>query len=218
VKNLPLKVDLHVHTCYSADGVTTLKEVVAYSKKRGLDGVAITDHDILSGATILAKRSDLLIIPGVEVTTQRGHVLALGITAPISTNLSPSETVQQIRKSGGIAVAAHPIGLLKGMEPRTIITSHFDAIEVINSVAFPFYFSVYMGRKLATQLGLPQVAGSDSHYALEIGAAYTLIEADPQVDEVIQAIKKGATTPVGKPISWKVRPRGEAFKLKRKYE
>jgi len=215
---LPLKIDLHVHTCYSADGVTTLREVVAYSKKQGLDGVAITDHDILKGAAILAKRHELLIIPGVEVTTKRGHVLALGITTSVFPNSSPSETTQQIRERGGIAIAAHPIALLKGMEPRTLLTSRFDAIEVINSVAFPFHFSVYMGRKLATQLGLPQVAGSDSHYAPEIGAAYTLIEADPQVDEVIQAIRKGATTPVGKPIPWKIRPRGEAFKLKRKYE
>jgi predicted metal-dependent phosphoesterase TrpH len=204
VNCLPLKMDLHVHTCYSDDATTTLREVVVYAKKRGLDGVAITDHDTVEGARKLVQKSNLLIIPGVEITTQRGHILALNVTTPIPPMLTPFETIQRIHEVGGIAVAAHPTVVHKGGLRRQIVSS-FDAIEVINSTAFPFFLSTYLGRKLAVRLNLPQTAGSDAHHASGIGFAYTLIEADPDVDEVIRAIKRGAAVPVGKPIPWKIR-------------
>jgi len=214
VKSLGLKIDLHVHTCYSHDAVTTLEEVVTYSKKRGLDGVAITDHDTLLGALKLVKKSKLLVIPGIEITALGGHVLALNITKPIPPKLDLSETVQRIHEAGGIAVAAHPTSFYKSALSRQITS--YDAIEVINSAAVPFSFSTYLNRKLVTRLNLPQTAGSDSHYAPEIGAAYTIVEADPDVDEVIQAIKGGATLPLGKPIPWRVRLRRGALSLKRR--
>lgn len=213
MKNLGLKIDLHVHTCYSPDAVTPLKEVVTYSKKRGLDGVAITDHDTLAGALKL-QNSDLIVIPGIEITTLGGHLLALNVTTLIPAKLGINETIQRIHEAGGIAVAAHPTLFYKSAPIQQ--TASYDAIEVINSAAIPFQLFTYLNRKLATRLNLPQTAGSDSHYAPEIGAAYTVIEADPDVDEIVRAIKKGATIPVGKPIPWKIRLKGEALSLKRK--
>jgi len=204
VNDLRLKMDLHVHTCYSDDATTTLREVVAYAKKRGLDGVAITDHDTVEGAIKLAKKSNLLIVPGVEVSTRRGHVLALNVTTPIPPKLSPIETIQRIHEFGGIAVAAHPNVVYKGGLRKQIVSS-FDAIEAINSTAFPFFLSTHLSRKLAARLNLPQTAGSDAHHASGIGLAYTLIEADPDVDEIIHAIKRGEAIPFGKPIPWKIR-------------
>jgi len=214
VKSLGLKIDLHVHTGYSYDAVTTLEEVVTYSRKRGLDGVAITDHDTLLGALKLVQKSKLLVIPGIEITALGGHVLALNITKPIPPKLDLSETVRRIHEAGGIAVAAHPTLLYKSALSQRITS--YDAVEVINSAAVPFSFSTYLSRKLATRLNLPQTAGSDSHYAPEIGAAYTIIEADPDVDEIIQAIKGGATLPLGRSIPWRVRLRRGALSLKRK--
>jgi len=213
VKNLGLKIDLHVHTCYSYDAVTTLKEVIVYSKKRGLDGVAITDHDTLAGALKL-RNSDLIVIPGIEITTLHGHLLALNVTTPIPPKLDINETIQRIHEAGGIAVAAHPTLFYKSAPSQQ--TAFYDAIEVMNSSSVPFQLSTRLNRKFATRLNLPQTAGSDSHYAPEIGATYTVIEADPDVDEIVQAIKKGATIPMGKSMSWRVRLKGEALSLKRK--
>jgi len=213
VKSLGLKIDLHVHTCYSYDAVTTLKEVVVYSKKRGLDGVAITDHDTLAGALKL-QNSDLIVIPGIEITTRRGHLLALNVTTPIPPKLDINETIQRIHEAGGIAVAAHPTLFYKSAPSQR--TASYDAIEVINSTAIPFQLFKRLNQKFATRLNLPQTGGSDSHYAPEIGAAYTLIKADPDVDEIVRAIKRGATTPVGKSIPWRMRLEGEALGLKRK--
>ena len=215
MRDLRLKIDLHVHTRYSHDSTTTLDQIVAYAKKRGLDGVAITDHDVVEGALKLVQKvKELVVIPGVEVTTSRGHVLALNITKPIPTELSPFETIQIIHEAGGIAVAAHPTVFYKGL--RGHVDSNFDAVEVINASAFPFFLSTYLSRKLAVRLDLPQTAGSDAHYAPEIGFAYTVVDAEPEVDEIVHAIKKGKIVPYGKPIPWKLRLKRGCFNLKKK--
>lgn len=216
VNGLTLKIDLHVHTCYSYDAVTTLGEVGAYSKKRGLDGIAITDHDTLRGALKLTRESELIIIPGVEITTLQGHVLALNITTPIPPRLGLSETIQKIHDAGGIAVAPHltAVGKAGVGLGRVAQTLRLDAIEVINSAAFPFFLSTYLSRRLAAELSLPQTAGSDSHIPQTIGMAYTVIDADPEVDEIIRAIKMGATIPIGRPVPWMMRIRKLALSLK----
>ncbi|MEA2090312.1 MAG: CehA/McbA family metallohydrolase [Thermoproteota archaeon] len=212
---MPLKIDLHVHTCYSYDAVTTLEEVIAYSKKRGLNGVAITDHDTLKGALKLQQKNNFLIIPGMEISTRQGHVLAINITTPIPPALDVHETIERIHEAGGVAVAAHPTTLAKGGLRRKI-GSGFDAIEVINSSAVPFFFSVYLNRKIAERFSLPQTAGSDAHCPFEIGTAYTIVDANSKLDEIVEAIRKGATVPYGKPIPWRMRVRREALTLKRK--
>ena len=213
---MSLKLDLHVHTCYSADAGTTPKEVIAYSKKCGLDGVAITDHDTLEGALRLTHQEEVIVIPGIEVTTMNGHILALNVHEEIPPKMTLPETIQRVHELGGIAVAAHPKIIYKGIGQQ--ITPHlgFDAIEVINSSAFPFFFSTYQSRKVALQLGLPQTAGSDAHHPSEIGLAYTIVDADSEVDEIVHTIKKGATTPCGKSIPWKLRLKREYLNLKRK--
>lgn len=217
MNKLPLKIDLHVHTCYSYDAITTLKEVVTYSKKQGLDGVAITDHNTLDGALKLTRKNELIVVPGIEIETLQGHVLALNITTLIPPRLSPSETIQRIHEAGGIVVAPHLTAIGKaglGLRPMSQ-ASNFDAIEVINSSAFPFFLSTYISQKLAAQLDLPKTAGSDAHIPQTIGRAYTIIDADPDVNEVIQAIRRGATVPSGKPISWMMRFQKAALYFKK---
>jgi len=219
VSILPLKIDLHVHTCYSVDAMSSLKETVLYAKKNGLNGIAITDHDSLKGvrkALKLADRMRFMVIPGVEITTLQGHVLALNITTPVPQNLGLVETVEKIHEAGGIAIAAHPIVFIKSqIKERIASVSNLDGVEVINSSAFPFSLSTRLSRELAERLNLPQTAGSDAHHASEIGTAYTLVEADSGVDEIVEAIKKGAVFPFGKSVSLEMRVRRVAFRLKR---
>ena len=215
MNELLLKIDLHVHTCYSIDAGTTLEEVIAHSKKRGLDGVAITDHDTLKGALKLTNQEELLVIPGIEITTLDGHVLALNVHEEILPEMTLLETVRRIHELGGISVAAHPKAIHCRIKQQITSSLGFDAIEVINSSAFPFFFSTYQGRKVALRLGLPQVAGSDAHYPSEIGFAYTLVDADSEVDEIVHAIKNGAAVPCGKPLPWKLRFERACLRLKR---
>ena len=197
-----LRIDLHLHTNYSLDAKTTLEEAIRYAKKNQLDGIAITDHDTVEGARRIAKEQDFLVIPGIEVSSRHGHILGLNVTEPIPPKLGVIETAERIRLLGGLAVIAHPAVLVKGLGTKIDASSHIDAIEVINASGIPFYLNIYFSRRLAARLRLPQTAGSDSHYPKEIGSAYTIVDADLNGDDVIEAIRKGRTEPRGKPISW----------------
>jgi predicted metal-dependent phosphoesterase TrpH len=196
---MQVKADLHVHTIYSHDSLITPKELVFYAKKCGLTAVAITDHDTIEGALKIAKETDFLIIPGIEVSSRNGHIVGLNLQEPIQKGLSSDETVDKIHEAGGLAVACHPFALFKGSLGKHT-NAKFDAIETINASAFPFNRSTKKAQEVADRFGIPRVAGTDAHYGPAIGYAYTLIDAEPQVDAISKAIAKGLCQPFGKPI------------------
>ena len=211
---LPIKIDLHVHTYHSADCSAGLEEIIAHSRRRGLDGIAITDHDTVEGALKFLEIDcdGLIIIPGIEVSTVAGHILGINITSPIPAGLPVEETVRRIHDAGGIAVAAHPSAVYKkGIGINEEIASQgIDAVEGINSSVFPFFLLTYLSRRLASRTGLPQIGGSDSHTPETVGLAYTIIEnvgKDAEVEEIINAIKEGRCIPHGRPFPWRVRIR-----------
>jgi predicted metal-dependent phosphoesterase TrpH len=209
------KIDLHVHTRYSYDSLITPEELVFYSKKRGLDGVAVTDHNRIDGALKIAKEKDFLVIPGIEVTSLKGHIVGLNLQEPIPQKAGVDETVDRIHEAGGIAVACHPVTLFKGSLGMHT-NSRFDAVEVINSSAIPFNYSVRHGEQLASHLGISRVGGSDAHYGPEIGSAYTIVDAEPKVEDITEAIRKGLCRPSGGPIPLTTRLKAELLLLGRK--
>jgi hypothetical protein len=212
---LQLKIDLHVHTHYSYDSLITPEELVYYARKHGLDAVAITDHDRIDSALKIAKETDFLIIPGMEISSLNGHIVALNVQEQIPPKLSVDETVDKIHEAGGIAVACHPVTPFKvGLGKHT--SSKFDAVEVINASAIPFGYSVKHGEKIASRLGIARVAGSDAHYGPEIGYAYTLVDAELEVEEIIKALSKGLCQPFGRAIPLTTRLKREFLILKRK--
>ena len=213
---MPLKIDLHVHSYYSYDSLITPKELVYYAKKRGLDGVAITDHDRIDGALKIARETDFFIIPGIEISSMNGHVVALNLEEPVSKGLDAEETVDRIHENGGLAIACHPVTPFKISLGKKVNTK-FDAVEVINASALPFDHSVKRAKRIASHLGLPMVAGTDAHYAPEIGSAYTLVEAEPRVDEVVSAISKGMCEPLGNKIPLAIRLKREFLALKKRF-
>src|SRR3989304_4103846 len=114
MRKMQVKADLHVHTVYSSDSLITLEELVFYAKKRGLTAVAVTDHDRVDGALKIARETDFLIIPGIEVSSRNGHVVGLNLQEPVPKGLSVDETVDRIHEAGGLAVAFFPFALFKG--------------------------------------------------------------------------------------------------------
>jgi hypothetical protein len=212
---LQLKVDLHVHTCYSYDSLITPEELIFYAKKRGLDAVAITDHDRIDSALKIAKEADFTIIPGIEVTSLNGHIVGLNVREQIPQKLSVDETLDKIHEVGGIAVACHPVTFFK-LSLGKCTNPKFDAVEVINSSAFPFNYSVKHSQRIASHLGIARVAGSDAHYGPEIGCAYTMVNAELEVEEIMKAIRKGLCEPFGRAIPVKMRLKREFLVLKKK--
>jgi len=210
---LKIKVDLHVHTCYSYDGLITEKDLLFYAKKNGLDSVAVTDHNRIDGALKLSKEKNFSIIPGIEISSKNGHIIGLNVQEPIPKNLSVEETIDKIHELGGLAIACHPQALFKS-SLKLKVSQKFDAVEVINASAFPFKYSVEQARKLACSLNLVQVAGSDAHYGPEIGLAFTLVEAELDSEEIVKAISKGLCQPFGRAVPLKLRLKREILAFK----
>jgi predicted metal-dependent phosphoesterase TrpH len=212
---MQIKADLHVHTTYSKDSLITPKDLIYFAKKRGLDAVAVTDHNQLEGARKIAKETDFLIIPGMEVSSRDGHIVALNVQELIPRGLSAIETVERIHKAGGVAIACHPYVYFKGCL-RDNVCATFDAIEVINARAFPFKSSVKKAEESAQKLGLSRVAGTDAHYGPQIGYAYTVIEAaEPSVEAITKAIVEGDCQPFGEPVPAILNAQQELQRLKR---
>jgi predicted metal-dependent phosphoesterase TrpH len=213
---LKVKIDLHVHTCYSYDGLTKPEELVFYSRKVGLDGLAITDHDRVDKALKIAKETrDYLVIPGVEISSLNGHVIGLNVQEAISKGLPIEETVERIHEQGGLTIACHPISIFKA-NINQVLFHKFDAVEVINSSAIPFKLCVRKAMEITVRIGKPQVAGSDAHYGPEIGSAYTLVDSEMECDKILKAINNGRCQPYGKAIPMKIRLKREILKLKRR--
>jgi predicted metal-dependent phosphoesterase TrpH len=196
-----MKFDLHVHSCYSKDSNASLDDILEHAARNGLDGFAICDHDRIEGGIACSRRaqdigSDMIVIPGVEVSSSKGHVLVLGVRELIEPGLSPEETIERARQQGAVVIIPHPfkmtshgIGYIEGLDA--------DAIEVLNSRCVTDGPN-NKARKAAQELGFPMVGGSDSHEAEMVGRSYTEIDAQLRtVESVLDAIRKGNTRPGG---------------------
>jgi predicted metal-dependent phosphoesterase TrpH len=169
----------------------------------------------MEGASRYKKQTDFPIVPGMEISSLNGHIIALGVGEPVSKNLTIEETIDSIHHHGGIAIACHPTVLFKGSTGiRT--SSKFDAVEVVNASAIPFGRSVTSSRKMALSLGLPQVGGSDAHCGPEIGCAYTELDAQAQLDDMMAALKCGRCQPAGGPLSFTLRAKREVSLLQKR--
>ena len=131
---MKLTLDLHVHSDASFDGRMSVRQIALLAKARGIDGVAICDHDVVyTGPT---EVEGVLIIPGAEFSTEYGHLLGLFLTVPIQ-HTTWKETVQAIHDQGGITVLAHPYQNKRSgsLEPFRPILDDIDAVETWNSRA-----------------------------------------------------------------------------------
>ena len=191
-----LKIDIHIHTTMSLDSTVRVEELPSIIRQRGLDGVAITDHDKFSDEHV----EGVIIIPGIEVSTREGHLLGLGYVGEISPGLSVDETVRTIHNRGGLAILAHPYDVIRGGIRPAQVTERLDGIESINSKAQPYRLSKYLAEKASKRLGIPTFGGSDSHIPETIGDAYTLIESrSKSIEDILNALREGRVKPRGGP-------------------
>ncbi len=159
------------------------------------------------------RKLDLLVIPGVEVSTSDGHLLALGTRELPPRGRSPEETIEFVHRRGGIAIVSHPYHLFRHAMYRI---PDCDAVEVYNS-KYILGIANFWARRKAERLGLPMVAGSDAHVADAVGLGVTIVHLEDGGD-VIGAIRAGKveidgrrTSPVvfvGQMIRWMKRRLG----------
>ena len=217
-----LSVELHTHSSLSHDGRDPIELLLEQAQSVGLDALAVTDHDELTAslrAAELAPDYGLVGIPGMEISSAAGHVLALGIAEAVPPGLPFAETLDRIRDQGGLAVVPHPFqesrhGVLDEISKDELATA--DAIEVYNSRLFTGR-SNRQAERFARRRGLPMTAGSDAHIAEMVGQAVTNVDADDRTQEaILEGIKEGRTTVEGERTPWRISFRQAAGGAKRR--
>ena len=190
-----LKLDLHVHTTNSPDAYTEPNKLPAICEKAGLDGLAVTDHNVLS-TPIPGK---MVLIPGIEISSRDGHVIGLGLSQPIPRELPADETIDRIRELRGLSIIPHPYDLFRSAVRPDKLRTRPDAIETINSSSMLHTITWERARIFARDQKLPGVAGSDSHIPQTVGRAYTLVEAESDdISSILGAIRNGRVIPRGR--------------------
>lgn len=198
---MPLNIDLHCHSFFSGDGVSSPEALIASARRRGLHGFAITDHNTCDCVNYLLDKGlmredglpvdGFLVIPGVEVTTDEGHLLCIGTTLPFLKGVPAAEVCKIIHERGGLAIPPHPYDLFRaGIRESVLDTLEIDALEVFNA-ATTFKKCNRQAFEYAQKRGLPMTAGSDAHHEAAIGTAYTILKTDDfSVAGVLAQIRK----------------------------
>ena len=183
-----LQIDLHVHSEGSYDGGEPVDLILEHAADIGLGGVVITDHDTiyeLLRAAELAPEYGLVGIPGVEVSTAHGHLLAIGVEEMPPRRAPYDETVEWVRDHGGVAVVPHPFQRTRhGVRKKHI--PDVDAVEAFNAWLFTGYKN-RRARRFADAVGYPAVAASDAHTLPYVGRAYTEVTVDVDRREAVTA-------------------------------
>jgi predicted metal-dependent phosphoesterase TrpH len=203
-----LSVELHAHSAASHDGRDPVDLLLEQAAAVGLDALAVTDHDGIDAslsAAASAREYGLVGIPGMEVTSAAGHVLALGVEELVPAGRPFDETVARIRDLGGIAVLPHPFQPSRhGVAPHVSRDQlrQADAIEVYNSRLLTGRAN-RQAERFAESHGVPMTAGSDAHIAEMVGQAFTEVDAYHRSAEgILDAIREGRTSVVGKRTPW----------------
>jgi predicted metal-dependent phosphoesterase TrpH len=211
VQELTGRADLHMHTTLS-DGVASVREMLDYAAERcSLDVIAITDHDRIEASLWAYEQRNLYpfdLVPGIEVTSADGHVLALWVNQPIPKGLSLAETAAAIHAQNGVAVLAHPLEPTIAphtfwryfRHPAVLITAGIDAVETWNAGAFTPGCN-WLAQRVYRNVPLPVVGNSDAHMPAGIGTGITRFRGKTAAD-LRRSLALGWTAAEGK--SWPI--------------
>ena len=189
------RYDLQVHTDASPCSRAKPSEIVDAAIKNNLNGIAITNHDTLDGyeqVRTLAP-NELTVIPGVEVTTTQGHLLALGVNE-VPPQTDPLTVTDHIHEQGGVAVLSHPFDKLREYYSEDLdkLAKCVDGVEVVNSRCIFSRFN-QTALSFADTHNLAITGGSDAHFPIEVGRAYTLCD-----QPILTAIRENTTEAGGR--------------------
>lgn len=165
--------DFHIHSIYSKDAILKPERIIKIAKKKGLTGIAVTDHDTIKGALkAKAVASDnLMVIVGAEIQTDKGEIIGLFLNEEIKSR-EFTEVIEEIKDQNAITVLPHPYRN-RHSNPKDLL-ERVDLVEGLNARTHKELN--YKAQRLARNFGLPIIAGSDAHTPFEIGRVQTIIQ------------------------------------------
>lgn len=187
-----MRVDLHSHTLASKDSLSTQRDILAACRRRGIDCLAVTDHNRLT-----RWDSDVIrIIPGEEIMTTRGEIIGLFLAAEVPSRLTPEETVKRIKDQGGLVYVPHPFDHFRrsarlAPDALAAIADKVDAVEVMNGRNL-LPGDDRRARDWAANRRLPAGAGSDGHTPGEIGVCYVEMPDFDSPASFLRSLKAGS--------------------------
>lgn len=169
-----ITVELHCHTYRSKDSLMHPAKLLEVCQRRGLDRIAITDHNTIDGALEAQSLAPEKVIVGEEIMTDRGELLGYFLLERIPPGLSPQETIQRLRDQGAVISVSHPFDTIRAgawdeADLRQILP-WVDALETFNARTWSRSANA-RAQALAEEAGIPGTAGSDAHAYLELGRA-----------------------------------------------
>ena len=194
-----MRADFHMHTHFSKDCTTSPERLVARCLKVGLGCIAVTDHNTIRGGVEVAKIAPFKVIVASEIKTTHGEITGLFLTEEVPRGLSPMETVDRIKKQGGLVSIPHPFDKVRSSvlseDAMKKVLPHADIIEAFNARNV-FRGADERARDVAATHNLVVTAVSDAHHALELGRTYTeMPEFDGSPMGFIAALKDAVLHP-----------------------
>jgi predicted metal-dependent phosphoesterase TrpH len=194
-----MRIDLHCHSKYSQDNFLEPEEVIEQAIQMNLQGICFADHYSMMPSWPLERikiPDGLYVFRGVEISTDRGHLLAYGLEDDSwniwtsHNHLNALQVIENVHRLGGICVPAHPFRGWDSFGEHVFSVEGLDAIETHNGLNIG-----EMNQKAieaAKLRNLPSIGGSDCHKKEQVGRAFTEFKNPVQtIEELIEAIKKG---------------------------
>lgn len=186
-----INVELHCHTYQSSDSLMLPQQILQACDRRGIDRVAITDHNSIAGARETAALDPERVIIGEEILTTEGEILGYFVQEEIPKGLPPMEVVERLKAQGAVISIAHPFDLTRGcrwsMETLETLFPHLDALEVLNARCWNDQPND-KAADIVRNAGLHGTAGSDAHAPPEVGRAYLSLPAFSDADSFKEAL------------------------------
>jgi predicted metal-dependent phosphoesterase TrpH len=189
-----MRIDLHCHTRYSGDSLSTLDAILQRMDDRNLDMVAITDHNTIAGAQAFQAQAPDRFLVGGEIKARQGELIGLFLEKEVPAGLTLQETIARIHDQGGLVGASHPLDSVRseamGRDALEAIHEQLDFVEVFNA-RMTFSRHNRLARELATGWGLPGSAGSDAHAPVEVGRAFVQMPCFSGRDDFLACLAQG---------------------------